>query len=92
MATAQPDDAKTDKLVDGKSADKKPAPDGTVMMALGKYRFAVGTAQYAALQRHTEFRWKEVERVGRMPSQQFVGPGTESIEIEGTTIRTMPAG
>ncbi len=53
------------------------------MIALGAYRFSVETAAYGQLRRTTEYRWPAQERLGRRPALQFVGPGAETIELEG---------
>lgn len=54
------------------------------MMALGDYRFSVDTAAYQSWQRSIAYRWPQQERIGREPASQFVGPGTDSITLEGT--------
>ena len=54
-----------------------------VMMALGGYRFAIGTAAFQTLRRATEYRWAQMNRIGRRPAMQYVGPGVESIDLDG---------
>jgi uncharacterized protein len=54
-----------------------------VMMALGGYRFAIGTAAYQTLRRATEYRWAQMNRIGRRPAMQYVGPGIDSIDLDG---------
>jgi len=56
---------------------------GFVMMALGDYRFGLATAAYTSLSRSTEYRWEEAERLTRAPALQWVGPGGETIELQG---------
>lgn len=53
------------------------------MMALGEYRFSIDTAAYQQLQRTTEYRWQSQARVGRLPAQQYVGPGIDNITLNG---------
>ncbi len=53
------------------------------MMTLGDYRFSVDTAAYQQLQRTTEYRWSQQDRIGRNPSQQYIGPGTDTINLSG---------
>ena len=53
------------------------------MMRLGNYTFAVSTAAYNELVRSSEYRWKEVERVGRAPALQFMGPGADTVKLTG---------
>lgn len=54
-----------------------------MMMILGIYRFAVGSAAYQHLKRQSEYRWSEVGRIGADPALQFTGFGTEIIDLEG---------
>lgn len=54
-----------------------------VMMALGEFRFSIGTAAYQSLTRSASFRWSAQERIGRAPALQFMGPGEETIQLEG---------
>lgn len=54
-----------------------------VMMTLGKFRFSLGTAAYKSLRRSVEYRWEAQARAGRIPARQFVGPGNETIELDG---------
>ena len=53
------------------------------MLALGDYRFSVGTASYSQLRRVSEWRWSSQDRVGQEPLQQYVGPGQDSITLNG---------
>lgn len=55
-----------------------------VMMALGPYRFALGTAAWESFTRRSAWRWSGVDRHGRQPARQFLGPGTERITLSGT--------
>lgn len=54
-----------------------------VMMALGALRFGIGQTSYQKLTRSAEFRWEQVDRIGRYPSLQFMGPGAETIQLSG---------
>lgn len=54
------------------------------LMALGDYRFSLGTAAYQSLRRSTEYRWATQERLQRRPALQYLGPGTDEITLEGT--------
>lgn len=58
------------------------APDD-VFMALGDYRFSMTTAAYETLRRETKWRWPSQERLGRVPAKQYVGPGEDTITLEG---------
>ncbi len=55
-----------------------------VMMAIGEYRFSVDAAAYDALRRHSQYRWAPVERIAHRPSLQYVGQGSEGIDLRGT--------
>ena len=48
------------------------------LMKLGEYTFSIDSAAYQSLSRTTEFRWRSQARVGRLPAQQFIGPGLGS--------------
>lgn len=53
-------------------------------MALGPYRFSVATAAYQQLERSSSWRWAAVDRVGARPVQQYIGPGDDTITLDGT--------
>ena len=53
------------------------------MMALGEYRFSLPTAAYQEFTHSAEYRWAAQERLGRLPAQQYVGPGRETISLRG---------
>ena len=53
------------------------------MMALGEYRFSLTTAAYQEFTHSAEYRWAAQERLGRLPAQQYVGPGRETISLRG---------
>lgn len=54
------------------------------MMALGGFRFGVNTANYQSLQRTAAYRWATLDRAGRTPAAQYLGPGVETITLNGT--------
>lgn len=54
-----------------------------IMLALGDFRFEVGTAAYQSLQRSQAFRWEKQNRIGRLPALQFTGPDAETVELKG---------
>jgi len=59
-------------------------PASLTMMALGGFRFGVNAASYQRLRRAAEYRWATLDRAGRMPAAQFLGPGAQTILLEGT--------
>lgn len=54
-----------------------------VMMALGLFRFSMAGANYQTFRRRAQYRWEQVDRIGRMPAAQFVGKGVETVTLEG---------
>ena len=62
-----------------------PAPAAEVL-ALGRFSFGVSSAAYQRLQRQTDFRWTAADRFGRRPSQQYLGPGADSITLDGALL------
>lgn len=54
-----------------------------VMMALGSYRFGLGTAAYQSLTRSAAWRWPAQDRLGAHPVRQFCGPGEQTIQLAG---------
>jgi phage protein U len=54
------------------------------MMALGGYRFSLTSAAYQELRRSNAYRWQAQERLQRLPAQQFVGPGSETLDLKCT--------
>jgi len=53
------------------------------MMMLGAYPFMLETAAYQQIRRVSQYRWRELGRVGRKPAQQFMGPGADQITLRG---------
>lgn len=53
-------------------------------MILGEYHFSLTTAAYQELRRSNTYRWQTQERLQRLPAQQFIGLGTETLDIKGT--------
>ena len=57
-----------------------------VMLALGSFRFAVSSAAYDRLSRQAAWRWPAQERLGAYPVRQYVGPGDQSLMLEGSVL------
>ena len=55
-----------------------------VMLALGSYRFSLSTAAYDRLSRQASWRWPSQDRLGAHPVRQYVGPGEQTIRLQGT--------
>ncbi len=55
-----------------------------VMLSLGDFAFSISTAAYETYSRQTSWRWAAKNRFGQMPAQQWVGPGEDTITLDGT--------
>lgn len=58
-------------------------PLSLVMMALGLFRFGVNSAAYQTWTRSASYRWEKLDRAGRAPAMQFLGPDADEISLEG---------
>ena len=54
-----------------------------VMMGLGGFRFGVNSAAYQSFRRAAAWRWEQLDRTGRAPALQFLGPDADEITLEG---------
>lgn len=57
--------------------------DSLVMMALGAFRFGVNRASYQSFTRSAAWRWEKIDRIGRAPALQYLGPDADEITLEG---------
>ena len=68
------------------STNNQPPPND-VMMTLGSgenlFQFSVSTAAYQSFRRSTQYRWQEQTRLHYHPMQQFLGQGTDTVDLEG---------
>jgi len=55
----------------------------TIMMALGTFRFGITGGAHQKLSRTASYRWHKVNRAGRSPALQYLGPDTQEITLEG---------
>lgn len=53
------------------------------MMRLGPFKFGVYTAAYQSLERTTEYKWGEQSLFMNYDDLQYLGPGTETITLQG---------
>lgn len=53
------------------------------LLQLGSHQFEVLPLTYQRLQQQVEFRWPALERLGREPALQYLGPGEKRITISG---------
>lgn len=45
--------------------------------------FGLDTAALEQLERETSYRWQGIDRIGRKPAQQFLGPDADKIRLSG---------
>lgn len=57
-----------------------------MMMIFGMFIFSMNTAAYQQLQRSTNWRHPNNDRVGDIPAYQFVGRGEDTITLEGSIV------
>lgn len=57
-----------------------------MMMTFGMFVFGLDTAAYQELQRQTAWRHSGQQRVGRRPVRQFLGPGDDTVTLNGTLL------
>lgn len=62
------------------------------LMALGQFVFEIKTAPYTELRRRSEYRWASQARVGARPAHQFMGPGEDTITLDGTLYPELTGG
>lgn len=53
------------------------------MMALGMFVFSINTTAYQTLKRETSWRHAKNSRVGARAHSQYVGPGDDTINLDG---------
>ena len=63
-----------------------------MMLCLGLFVFHINTAAYQQLQHATSQRWASNNRIGSRPAYQYLGPGEESITLNGTLYPGFMAG
>lgn len=55
-----------------------------MMMTYGTFVFSLSTAAYEQLQRQMTWRHASSDRLGARPARQYVGPGDDTIALQGT--------
>ena len=55
-----------------------------MMMTWGTFVFSLSTAAYCELQRQMTWRHASSDRVGARAARQYVGPGDDTISLQGT--------
>ena len=61
------------------------------MVGLGAMRFEIDALNFNQLERSFAYRWEPQKRLGRRPAMQFMGPGEETITLQGTIYPNHPA-
>ena len=54
------------------------------LFQLGKFQFTLANGAPQTLERSADFRWEVMDRLLREPSAQFLGPGEQTITLDGT--------
>lgn len=62
------------------------------LMSLGWFVFALDTAPFETLKRTTSARWESKNRVGAGPAHQHLGPGADTLSIDGTLLPELTGG
>ena len=57
-----------------------------MMMIFGMFVFSIPTATYQSLQRSTSWRYASNSRVGEAPAYQYLGPGEDTITMDGSIV------
>lgn len=61
-------------------------PIGGTLLQLGEFQFASGRANLESLERSTDYRWAQQDRLSREPSQQWIGQGSDKITLSGLIV------
>lgn len=56
---------------------------GRFIAYTGALRGMLNTAAYQQLKRISTYLWKQQNRIGRKPAQQYLGPGADQITLKG---------
>lgn len=62
------------------------------LMTLGMFVFEMQTTPYNTYDRFTEQRWETQARAGAAPAAQWLGPGDDSITLEGVLAPELTGG
>jgi hypothetical protein len=63
-----------------------------MMLSLGMFAFSLPTLAYQDLQRSTDWRHARSARIGARDAVQFVGPGEDTIALNGVAVAELQAG
>lgn len=62
------------------------------LAALGWFVFALRSLPIASMSRQTDQRWRSQDRAGAPPAAQYLGPGEDTLTIEGTLYPELTGG
>lgn len=65
---------------------------GYALMRLGDFTFSITSAAHQSLDRARDFRWEQVQRLGRSPARQFAGRGDDAITLAGCMLPEFAGG
>ncbi|WP_441253579.1 phage tail protein [Bradyrhizobium sp. 613_E4_N2_2] len=54
-----------------------------VLLMLGTFKFSLNTAVFQEMQRRSSYAWGDVERFGKLPALQYMGPDDDAITLPG---------
>lgn len=57
-----------------------------MLMALGMFVFEMGTLPYEEIRRRIAWRHEGAARLGALPENQFLGPDSDEVSIQGTLV------
>ncbi len=66
--------------------DSGQLPIKGMLLQLGNFKFASGYANLESLERTSDYRWAQQDRILREPAQQFIGVGSDSITLSGLLV------
>lgn len=75
--------ARARAAADPEGAAAATVPVAQSMLTIGDVVLGVSTVAVDRLRRRTEYRWPSQDRVGRRPALQSVGPGADTITLDG---------
>lgn len=62
------------------------------LMTLGLFVFELRTALFEQVSRQTDHRWSQQDRAGGPPAHQYLGPGSDTMTIEGLLMPELTGG
>lgn len=62
------------------------------LMTLGLFVFELSSAPFETVARQTEHRWGSKDRAGGPPAHQYLGPGADTLTIDGVLMPELTGG